>query len=212
MNPLIQHLVDVEASPELCASVTWPELTSMYRKLDEGMIAGWSGVVHRLPFITPERCKEILAMAGEYTVNPDELAPYQIPECILPGFDGSFIDDWTILAYQAVFRGHWQLAKYTNSETDFHHDDDAELTIVINLTPAASGGTGIRTACHRVTEIGPLPVGHGLMFPGRMIHHRGLRTYGERNLLVGWLQRVYIDTEERIPFVELPEVKNEPSQ
>lgn len=200
MNPILQGLVDVEAGPELCADVNSTEIQAMYRNLDGGAVHGWSGTVHRLPFLSVERCAEILRSGTAYSVNPDEDPAYQIPECILPGFDGSFIDDWTILAYQGVFRGHWQLARYENGETQFHHDMDSELTVVINMTPAASGGTGIRTAVHRVTQIGPLPVGHGIMFPGRLVHHRGLRCYGQRNLLVGWLRKVYLDTLEPIPF------------
>lgn len=202
MHQILQSLVDVAADPDLVAKVVFAESDLQHKisLLDDGMIVGWSGVVHRLPFLTVEQCAAVLALGTQYEVNPEEDGPYQIPECVLPEFDGSFIDDWTVLAYQGKFRGNWQLAKYTDGETGFHHDMDSELTVVINLTPSASGGTGIRTACHRETEIGALPVGHGLMFNGRMVHHRGLRCYGTRNLLVGWLHKVDFEDESPIPI------------
>ena len=201
MHPIIQALVDVEATPDICSDVVDPYVRAMYNHLDAGMVVGWSGTVHRLPFISLAQCSDILAMAGEYQVNPDEDEDYQIPEFPLPAdFDMSFIDDWTVLAYQGLFRGHAQLARYEGGETQFHHDMDSELTVVINLTASASGGTGIRTAVHRVTNIDPLPIGHGIMFPGRLVHHRGLRCYGQRNLLVLWLKKVDFETLEPIPI------------
>jgi hypothetical protein len=118
MHQILQSLVDVAADPDLVAKVVFSESDLQHKisLLDEGMIVGWSGVVHRLPFLTVEQCAAVLALGTQYEVNPEEDGPYQIPECVLPEFDGSFIDDWTVLAYQGKFRGNWQLAKYTSGK------------------------------------------------------------------------------------------------
>ena len=93
---------------------------------------------------------------------------------------------------QQVGSGAIQIANYKDSkikETDWHHDVDADISMVVPLNTGEYRGGG--TEFFNRGTIEPLLNGTALIFPSLTHAHRGLPVIsGERLLLVFWLNVV----------------------
>ena len=82
-----------------------------------------------------------------------------------------------------------QIANYNLKDKQqgaWHHDESADVSVVVPLNTGAYEGGG--TEFHNHGVIKPLPSGHALMFPSFTNLHRGLPVgKGDRYLLVFWL-------------------------
>lgn len=165
------------------------------------------GSVYNAPLMTPTECEALLDNIAEYDFTPNlsEGAEYRIEEAILEVVDpGAYeslkefllpvLNAYCLMLFSTPITKvvSFQVAKYRpegTPGTGWHHDTESDFTAVISLNPGKfeGGGTGIRVMPHSTVDIPPLPQGHGLMFNGRCIQHRGLPvTSGERLLLVCW--------------------------
>lgn len=164
--------------------------------------------VTSVPLLSAEFCDYILERADKliYEPNPHEEQDYQIPEAVLAVKDPELhqmlydclpgLNVWTLLKYQRGLTGisSIQLARYTPEETaggNWHHDIDSDITFVVSLNPECyeGGGTEFRTSAAKAEFLPPLPKGYAVMFPGKLLMHRGVPvTKGRRDLLVFWLK------------------------
>ena len=82
-----------------------------------------------------------------------------------------------------------QIANYNlqdKKQGAWHHDESADVSVVIPLNTGDYKGGGTEFHNHGVLK--PLPSGHALIFPGFTNLHRGLPVEsGDRYLLVFWL-------------------------
>jgi hypothetical protein len=167
-----------------------------------------SVTVHSVPLLTPELCDLIVERARNhtFTVNDEEEAPFQIRESVLEATDPELykylqenildgIRAWLLLAYQTVYTEcQIQIARYspnTTYGTGYHFDADSDVTMVISLNPDdfEGGGTSVRTTFNTEHYIAPLVKGNALMFPGKLLLHKGEPvTEGVRYLLVLWMK------------------------
>jgi hypothetical protein len=208
----INKCAEMEADPDTVAKMLrTSEAGPAYRKeltrLHERSVDTDAGPVYQAPLLTPEYCNQLLELAKLYNFNPnpEEEADYQIEEAMLEVVDPEVYEDvkrallptlnaYSLLLYSAPIGKveSIQLAKYRpegTAGTGWHHDKVSDFTCVISLNPEnfTGGGTGVRTSADTWESIAPLPKGHGLIFNGRSIQHRGLPVYsGERMLLVIW--------------------------
>ena len=93
---------------------------------------------------------------------------------------------------QQVGSGDIQIANYKDDkikQTGWHHDVDADISMVVPLNTGEYRGGGTEFFNRGVVD--PLPNGTGLIFPSMTHAHRGLPVEsGERLLLVFWLKIV----------------------
>lgn len=91
---------------------------------------------------------------------------------------------------RTIITGVIQLANYNPkeiSQTSWHHDGEADITMVVPLNTGDYDGGG--TEFWRKGEVDPLPNGHALIFPTYSNLHRGLPLKsGDRYLFVFWLK------------------------
>ena len=165
--------------------------------------------VFSFPLLRRQYCKmlmeEINHMKKEinFTVNEEENLERQIPEIVLaehcPDLYSHFdivvktiINPMIICLWQrnASDIATIQIANYNLREKEqgaFHHDVDADVSVVVPLNTGDYKGGG--TEFHNHGKIKPIPTGHALVFPSFNQFHRGLPIVGEgdRYLLVFWL-------------------------
>ena len=165
--------------------------------------------VYSMPFFTEKHCLAILNEINHihethgFQVNEEEEKEVRIEEFVL----GKNAPGWYASLFQLVFGklnvvfealfgryvndGIIQLANYNPkeiTETYWHHDGNADITVVIPLNTGDYGGGGTEFFNRGVVD--PLPSGHALIFPSFSHMHRGLPTaQGDRYLLVFWLKQ-----------------------
>ena len=84
------------------------------------------------------------------------------------------------------YSNHWQPATHIHKTDHDHHDESADISVVIPLNTGKYKGGG--TEFHNYGEVAPLPTGHALIFPSFTHMHKGLPVdMGDRYLLVFWL-------------------------
>jgi hypothetical protein len=171
------------------------------------LIKRYAPSIFSMPFLSPEFCaglvKESTAMTFE--VNEAEEPDFRIPEvvlkhtCLQLHASLSVLFDDAMLPVAELLYGldpkvirSIQLAKYKPTEVGYgnwHHDFDSDFTVVVALSDDHTGG-GTEIKGHGFSpcvEVPQLPIGHALIFPGKIFLHRGMPvTEGERNLLVFW--------------------------
>lgn len=163
--------------------------------------------VYSLPYLDPGYCAELLAVfeQAEFHVNDEEAPEARIPEIVLEHRSKPLYDCLAVLWEHAALPLAtllWNLvperltsiqaAQYSTEEqpgTALHHDQDSDVTLVVNLGSEFEGG-GTLVAGGLGEEdiiVPPLPVGHAMFFKGKTQLHRGLPvTSGTRTLLVHW--------------------------
>lgn len=145
---------------------------------------------------------ENIKRTSGFKVNKEEDEDVQIEEFVLsqnaPGWYQSvfqliyakFNTIFDALFSRTVQSGIIQLANYNPKEitqTSWHHDGSADITMVVPLNTGDYEGGG--TEFWRKGEVPPLPNGHALIFPSYSGLHRGLPLKsGDRYLFVFWLQ------------------------
>lgn len=170
-----------------------------------------TGIVHHgdgvysLPYLSPEFCASIMRQLAdvEYSVNAEEEPEAQIPEAMLehlhPELFHCLSGLWQGVG-PALATCLWgmdptviasiQAAKYSAGiGTEWHLDQDSDVTLVVALTDShTGGGTQVYPGAHSdVFTVPSLPVGHAMLFRGRSTLHKGLPVHtGERNLMVHW--------------------------
>lgn len=169
-----------------------------------------AGKALAIPLLHPDLCDALLSVmreqGGEMAPNPQEAAEYRIPELVLqykmPELYRSIRAFAESLLYPicTLFWGKEpreirsiQLARYTpdgTRMTGWHHDEDSNMTAVVNLAPElySGGGTDFRTGIMTFEYVPPVPKGYALIFNGYNTLHRGAPVQsGERNILVFWM-------------------------
>lgn len=164
--------------------------------------------VHRFPLFRRSWCKmlvkEIKKMEKEaqFKPNPDEDELRQIPEIVLQHecpelFERMWFTVNTIInpVIHSIYNrdvydiSSVQIANYNPKDKKkgaWHHDESADISIVVPLNTGDYVGGGTEFARHGIVK--PLPTGHALMFPSATHLHRGLAVEsGDRYLLVFWL-------------------------
>jgi len=171
------------------------------------VITAYGHGVYSFPYLSEEFCKDLMLELDcmAYAVNEVEPEETQIPEV-------SFMTECPAL-YECL-RSLWhnagiplakvlmgqdpselrtiQAAQYTVENTPrghWHTDRDSDVTLVVALTRALTGGgTLVHSGPFEPNILVPqLPVGHGMFFSGKAHRHYGMPvTEGERNLLVHW--------------------------
>jgi hypothetical protein len=137
-----------------------------------------------------------------FQVNEEEEEGVQIEEFVLGKNAPSWYRSMFQLIYakinpifDAMFKrqvntGIIQLANYNPreiSQTSWHHDGNADITMVVPLNTGGYEGGG--TEFWRKGTVDPLPNGHALIFPTFCNLHRGLPLKsGDRYLFVFWLK------------------------
>ena len=149
-------------------------------------------------------CQEIEHMKKEFgfQTNAEEDLLRQIPEIVLRDKCADLYKNmWFVVrtVINPIIMALWQrscgdpatiqIANYNLAETGmghWHHDDSADISVVVPLNPGSYTGGG--TEFHNHGKLKPLPNGHGLIFPSFTHSHRGLPvSKGDRYLLVFWL-------------------------
>lgn len=165
--------------------------------------------VYSVPFFSEHFVKVVMDEISNiketcgFKVNKSEEKDVQIEEFILStNSPGWYYSMWQIIAgklnpiFGALFNrivrdGVIQLANYNPKEitqTSWHHDGDADITMVVPLNTGDYDGGG--TEFWNLGEVDPLPNGHGLIFPTFSHLHRGLPLVsGDRYLFVFWLKQ-----------------------
>ena len=158
------------------------------------------------PAFTKEFCEKLLEETLNSGVpwerNPDEDQYRSMPEIRLRELDEKLFEvyrTYVLEALSAVAYDRWkcrphmladaQIACYdpTNQKHgNWHHDESSDITFVVPLSDDFEGG-GTEFYNQKI-KVSPLPVGHCLMFPGRVTHiHRGMAvTKGKRYILTAW--------------------------
>lgn len=204
----------IEEDPEWTAAYVWAR-----DLLLQNRVTGLGGSVYGVPFLDPAYCDRLVNTAERlgkevgHKPNPDEDAPYQIPELVLKHVDRALYDDmaklvealnvWFLLIYQTEARSvaSIQFAKYMPNGTahgNWHHDRDSDLSAVVSLAPelCVGGGTDVRMSAVDYFSVDQLPKGYALLFAGKHIQHRGRAVEdGVRHLLVFWLETTRSDAK-----------------
>lgn len=203
--PLVQYMEDLrwnitdEFSDEEWAAVEFLDSLPRYA----------NGLAVSVPLLHPDVCDLIIEEINKpglvWEPNDEEDEDYQIPEIVLKHHMKELhqslhkFGDATLFRIMKLLWGRGpnhvrsiQLAKYTPEGTrmsGWHHDEDSNMTAVINLAPElyTGGGTDIRTGLLTYEHVPPVPKGHALIFNGYQTLHRGAPVEsGERNILVYW--------------------------
>lgn len=172
--------------------------------------------VYSIPLFSDTFCKVMLdeianiKKNNSFEVNSGEEKEVQIEEFVLsrkcPGWYKSIFQ--LIYAklntiFEAIFSrtvntGVVQLANYNPkevSQTSWHHDGEADITMVVPLNTGDYEGGG--TEFWRKGTVDPLPNGHALIFPTWSNLHRGLPLKsGDRYLFVFWLKYAHKTEDE----------------
>tara|TARA_R110000796_G_scaffold153889_1_gene270450 strand:+ start:40 stop:750 length:711 start_codon:yes stop_codon:yes gene_type:complete len=160
--------------------------------------------VYKVPLFRRQFCKMLVDEIQHMGFNPNETEDElrQIPEIVLhekmPQLHRNM---WYIVqtVLNPIFFSLWQrhcanigsvqIANYNikdKKQGAYHHDDSADLTVVVPLNTGKYEGGG--TEFHNYGVVPPLPTGHALMFPSFTMMHKGLPVQsGDRYLLVFWL-------------------------
>lgn len=201
----VKDMTPDEVAEHVAGSQVWGQTMNL---LEYGKVDTSAGPVYRIPLLEDSVCDLIVERAKGYNFTPnlEEEAPYRIDEAVLIDIDPQMhalcmeilqgIGVWAAVCYQRGVKGisSIQVARYSVGRTDntgWHHDEDSDLSVVVSLNPGdfEGGGTAVRARADRSEVIPPLPKGHAIMFPGKLVQHRGLPvTKGERYLLVFWLK------------------------
>lgn len=166
--------------------------------------------VYSIPVFSDNFCMMVLdeinhiKKTNGFSVNENESKDVQIEEFVLSDKSpGWYYTMWQIIAgkinvvFSALFNkivtdGVIQLANYNPKEitqTTWHHDGDADITMVVPLNTGDYEGGG--TEFWNLGTVDPLPNGHGLIFPTYSHMHRGLPLKsGDRYLFVFWLKQL----------------------
>lgn len=179
----------------------------MRRTLRKGAVPVHGACAYDVPILSEEACALINERSQYYTweENSEEEEPYRIPEAILEDKDPHLhraimrcyqlaLWPWIIAIWRRLPTDIYsvQMARYNpkdRQEGNWHIDSGSNMTAVISLDPTAHAGRGteIRDGIFGTRTINPLAAGHGLLFDGRRVQHRGLAVgAGDRRLLVLW--------------------------
>lgn len=159
--------------------------------------------VFTVPLLSQKVCeilmKEIEGMGFVPNDEEDELR--QMPEFVFAHNSPELYYSFMTVAYNIlnpIFLALWnkqidggnvQIANYNPRDKSggaWHHDGNADITVVIPLNTGEYDGGG--TAFYNRGEVAPLPTGTALIFPSFTHMHKGLTvTKGNRYLLVFWL-------------------------
>lgn len=164
--------------------------------------------VWSMPVLSKEFCERLLMFESkqEYKVNDREEYAVQIPEIVIEDVDkelhSELVNIFTtsvVPLAKALYMSELttltsvQFARYDVSdvfEGNWHFDRDSDVTLVINLSgdDVECGGTIIKPfGANKEVVVPKLPVGHGLLFKGSILQHKGLPvTKGTRKILVFW--------------------------
>jgi len=164
--------------------------------------------IYRFPLLRRQYCKMLVEEIDHmrkvigFEPNDDEDTLRQIPEIVLrEQVPELYRNMWFVVqnvlapiifsAYQRQVTdiASVQIANYNLKDKQqgaWHHDESADVSVVVPLNTGAYEGGG--TEFHNHGVIKPLPSGHALMFPSFTNLHRGLPVgKGDRYLLVFWL-------------------------
>lgn len=165
--------------------------------------------VFSMPFLDPAFCAGLLKESEQmqYEVNEAEEEAFRIPEvvikhhCLTLHASLSVLFDNAMKPVAELLYGmepdvirSIQFAKYQPTEVGYgnwHHDHDSDFTVVVALSDShVGGGTEVKGHGFGASiEVPQLPVGHAMIFPGKVFLHRGMPvTEGVRNLLVFWTE------------------------
>jgi hypothetical protein len=158
------------------------------------------------PAFTEEFCEKLLEETLKSGVawerNPNEDQYRSMPEIRLREMDQRLHDTYkkyilellSLVSYdkwkcKSNMLADAQIACYdpTNQKHgNWHHDSSSDITFVVPLSSGFEGGG--TEFYNQKLKLPPLPVGHCVMFPGRVTHiHRGMAvTKGERYILTAW--------------------------
>ena len=166
----------------------------------------YTSSIYTFPVLTKKYCDYLVGKMKDvnYKENSIESEMYQIPEFVLDCESAEFgmfsdiifnyVNHISMIVYhqQTEYINSIQFAKYsenTTSNGNLHSDSDSDITIVINLSDKFDGG-GTRILLpgfNNEVIVPPVPVGHCLLFRGKMELHEGMKiTSGTRDLLVFW--------------------------
>lgn len=165
--------------------------------------------IYTMPLFSAEFIKAIqseienIKKHSSFEVNPDEAEEVQIEEFVLrnkcPGWYLSMLQLFLshinvvigALYGRIMSSGVIQLANYNPrgiQQTSWHHDGDADFTLVVPLNTGEYEGGG--TEFFNRGSVPALPNGHALIFPAQGMMHRGMPVEsGDRYLLVFWMRR-----------------------
>ena len=166
----------------------------------------YSSGVYSFPLVTDKWCKQFIRAFkdSEFAVNDIEDTEYRIPEIVLDSETElhkrlsemffTFISDISVILYGYAPRtlNSIQCARYginNISTNSMHSDNDSDITAVIALNnDFVGGGTRVKLpGIGNYIDVPALPVGHCMLFRGKMELHNGLPIVeGTRNILVFW--------------------------
>ena len=164
--------------------------------------------IYRVPLFRRQYCKMLCEEIDNmrrvigFEPNADEDELRQIPEIVLKEHVPELYRNmWHVVQnvlapiifslYQREVNeiASVQIANYNlrdKKQGAWHHDESADISVVIPLNTGDYKGGGTEFHNHGVLK--PLPSGHALIFPGFTNLHRGLPVEsGDRYLLVFWL-------------------------
>ena len=164
--------------------------------------------IYKIPLFRRHFCKllmdEIQHMQKAFSFEPNEYEDElrQIPEIVLKErCPELYRNMWFIVQtiLNPIFFSIWQrqcgsiasvkIANYNlkdKKQGAWHHDESADLTVVVPLNTGKYQGGG--TEFYNYGVVKPIPSGHALIFPSFHSMHRGLPVdTGDRYLLVFWL-------------------------
>lgn len=216
MNPLQKYVGRMHCAINMCNDKGYEKAPTIWglHSLGDIPIKIHGPMVFSAPVLDEGECNALLEYANvrraDFHVNDEEGVAYQVEELVLackaPDLFRSMmrILEERITPLFQIMTGHTpekvssiQFARYTPSATaksDWHVDEQSDLTCVISLGPElhTGGGTYLRPygPAGQTIFVEALPKGHALFFNGRFVHHRGAEVReGERNLMVFWLMQ-----------------------
>lgn len=216
MNPLQKYVGRIRCAIDMCNEKGYEQAPAIWKlhSLGDLPIKIHGPMIFSAPILEEQECNDLLSYANihreKFQVNAEEEAAYQVEELVIrhhsPSMYAELLNlmDTRITPLFQIMTGHTpgvvssiQLARYTPNATaksDWHVDEQSDLTCVISLGPElhTGGGTYLRPygPAGQTVFVEALPKGHALFFNGRYVHHRGAEVRnGVRNLLVFWLMQ-----------------------
>lgn len=210
----LDYIGKVKSAIDLVEGLGLEEAPDVFERLLSNWmpITTWGPMVWSAPVLHNEECDQLVEFAKNnkqlFTPNAQEGKDYRIDELVLINRDKLLHERTSFLAWHRLAplfqlmmgrrperTSSIQLARFTpesTAQTDWHVDEESEMTCVISLAPENHEGGGTRLRPHGPGRGGiyvpPLPKGHGLFFNGRMVYHKAEPVYsGERLLLVYWM-------------------------